>query len=56
MFLSVKGICREITPMDRLAFAVLITLGVTFTVYFGVSAWRASGSTEVTGAIAPSHR
>lgn len=42
--------------MDRLAFAVLITLSVTFTVFFGVAAWRASGNAEITGTIAPNYR
>jgi hypothetical protein len=42
--------------MDRLTFAVLITISVTFTVYFGVAAWRVSSNAEITGTIAPNRR
>jgi hypothetical protein len=42
--------------VGRLAFAVVITISVTFTVYFGVAAWRASSDAEITGTVTPIRR
>ena len=44
--------------MTQISYAVLIVLGLVFTVYFGAAAWRLSGDdhAEITGTIVPGHR
>jgi hypothetical protein len=44
--------------MTQISYAVLIVLGLVFTAYFGVAAWRLSSDdhAEITGTIMPGHK
>jgi hypothetical protein len=51
--ISQLGAEQEPKEMIRISFAVLIALGLTFTGYFAVAAWKVSGEdrTEITGTV-----
>jgi hypothetical protein len=46
---------REMTPIS---YVLLIVLGLTFTVYFGLAAWRVSGDdhAEITRTVLPGNK
>jgi hypothetical protein len=47
-----------VRKMTQISYAVLIVLGLVFTAYFGVAAWRLSSDdhAEITGTIMPGHK
>jgi hypothetical protein len=51
--ISQLGAEQEPKEMIRISFAVLIALGLTFTGYFAVAAWKVSREdrTEITGTV-----